>query len=290
MVIKLFRSLALAVILYAHTATAEFTFDVVQNVDFAADFYVPKKTGQYGVLVLGGSEGGKPMALAKKIAAMGYPVLALAYFKEKKLPEALEMIPLEYFEAPKQWLMNHQATRNDGIVVVGWSKGAELSVLLASRDNDYKAVVGIAPSSVVWAGILNDSTKAPSSSWSFNKEPLPFVPFAQGINVKQPLELSEASMSNKESVKKATIQAQSILVDTLLLTGGRDSIWPANKMAESLCQRINAFKRYNPCKHINYPEAGHLLNEKMGGTFENNAVANKQSIEEIANMLKKVNQ
>ncbi|MBM4329855.1 MAG: hypothetical protein FJ117_01300 [Deltaproteobacteria bacterium] len=76
---------------------------------FIADFYytvgAPKKLG---VLVIGGSEGGKPEYLARPIAARGFPVLALAYFKVPGTPEYLDMIPLEYFDKPIEWLMNHE--------------------------------------------------------------------------------------------------------------------------------------------------------------------------------------
>jgi len=55
---------------------------------FIADFYytdgAPKKLG---VLIFGGSEGGKPEYLARPIAARGFPVLALAYFKVQGTPE-----------------------------------------------------------------------------------------------------------------------------------------------------------------------------------------------------------
>jgi hypothetical protein len=50
---------------------------------------------------------------------LGYSVLALAYFKDDGLSEKLEMTPLDYFDAPKQWLLNKRGTRNDGLVMVG---------------------------------------------------------------------------------------------------------------------------------------------------------------------------
>ena len=48
------------------------------------------------------------------------------------------MIPLEYFDAPKKWLKDRLETRNNGVIVIGVSKGAELSLLLASNNQDYK--------------------------------------------------------------------------------------------------------------------------------------------------------
>lgn len=279
------------VLMSVNAQAKELIFEKVTHEAFVADYYASNSTGKYGVLVLGGAECGKPMDLANKIAALGYPVLSLAYCNETSLPLELEMIPLEYFEAPKKWLLDQKNTRNDGVIVIGRSKGAELALILASRDDAYKGVIGIAPSSVVWAALLNGRSKIPSSSWSVDNQPLPYVPFVSDVKIDSLLDLHTASLKNKAAVKGATIQTQSILVSTLLLTGGQDQMWPSNDMAVSLCQRINAFKRYNPCQHINYPDAGHLLDENnvIGGSYESNASANKDSSKKIDDFLKKLN-
>ena len=261
----------------------EIKFESVKNVGFVADFYPSADKNKYGILVLGGSGGGKPTHLANKIARLGYSVLSLAYFKEEGLPAELEMIPLEYFDAPKQWLLDNKQTRSDGLIVVGWSKGAELSLLLASRDELYKGVIGIAPSSVIWPGILKDWSKVPSSSWSENSNPLPFVPFATGIEFKGVADLYEQSLKNKDAVSNAQINVASINSPTLLLTGGLDEIWPAEKMAKFSCDKMNLGRQIKICNHINYPNAGHLLDEKfiIGGSMEANAAANKSSTQQI---------
>ena len=269
----------------------EVEFKPVENVDFVADFHAAKEKNQYGVLVLGGSGGGKPEHLANKIAQLGHSVLSLAYFKEEGLPAELEMIPLEYFDSPKQWLLDNKHTRSDGIIVVGWSKGAELSLLLSSRDQQYKGVIGIAPSSVVWAGILKDWRKVPSSSWSEKTKPLPYVPFATNIEFKGLVDLYEQSLNNTEAAKKAEIKVSAISAPTLLLSGGKDAIWPANKMAKKACETMNTLSQEKPCTHINYADAGHLLDEDfvIGGTKESNADANKKSTEQIMQFLNNLN-
>lgn len=264
----------------------------VRDVSFVADYYPAVGDKKYGVLVLGGSGGGKPDHLANKIAAMGYSVLSLAYFKENDLPQELEMIPLEYFEAPKKWLLNQVETSDDGLIIVGWSKGAELSLLLASQDDSYKAIIGIAPSSVVWAGILEDWTQVPSSSWSKNSEPLAFVPFASGVEITKLVDLYEHSLKEETFVKDATIKVRNIDSPVLLLTGGFDEIWPANEMADAVCQQMNDGQSDDLCTHVNYDNAGHLLDEAfvIGGTEESNAKANKDSKQKMAQFLKEVNQ
>src|SRR3954463_7143303 len=87
---------------------------------FVADFYFtegsPKKLG---VLVVGGSEGGLPDPQARFLSRLGYPVLAVAYFKMPALPERLHEIPLEYFDPAVTWLTNNEQVLAGGIVVVG---------------------------------------------------------------------------------------------------------------------------------------------------------------------------
>ena len=54
---------------------------------------------------------------------------------------------------------------------------------------------------------------------------------------------------------------------------------------------INLSRKVKTCHHINYPNAGHLLDEKfiIGGTKETNAAANKSSTQQIMLFLKKIN-
>jgi hypothetical protein len=81
------------------------TGPMVQGVDFDGEFYPPQGCPKkLGVLVLGGSDGGIPSRRAMYIAEKGFPALALAYFKTRRTPEYLDMIPLEYFDQPIEWL------------------------------------------------------------------------------------------------------------------------------------------------------------------------------------------
>lgn len=257
----------------------------VENVEFVGEYRNSGTSQKYGILVLGGSGGGLPTHLANKMADYGHSVLSVAYFNAEGLPAELNEVPLEYFDAAKRWLAAQPDTRNDGILVAGWSKGAELALLLASRDPRIKGVVGIAPSSVVWAGILTDWTKVPSSSWTHNGERLAHVPFAPPANITTLNDLYTASLAQVDAAARARIPVEDIAGPILLLSGGLDEIWPSNRMAADVClQRRQAEL---PCVHINYSEAGHLLDEEfvIGGTMEANAAANRQTKSEIRNFL-----
>ncbi|MCH2055639.1 MAG: hypothetical protein MK214_03300 [Thalassotalea sp.] len=65
-------------------------------------------------------------------------------------------MPFDYFDSAKSWLQTKKNVDASKLIIVSWSKGAELALLLASRDEKVQRVIAIAPSSVVWAGVLND--------------------------------------------------------------------------------------------------------------------------------------
>lgn len=126
----------------------------VSQEGFAATYYdAAGKDESVGVIVLGGSEGGKSERRAQAFAAEGYPVMSLAFFKVPGTPEYLDEIPLEYFDKPIEWFAKRPSMKDRKIVLVGGSKGGELALLLASRIAEIGGVIAISPSSVVFQGI-----------------------------------------------------------------------------------------------------------------------------------------
>lgn len=213
------------------------------------------------ILVLGGSEGGIPEKLAKSVADAGHATLAVAYFNKGGLPTELEEIPLEYFEKAKGWLQQKHPEAKY-ITLVGWSKGAELSLLLASKDPTFNRVVAIAPSSVVWAGILKDWQKVPSSSWTEGGSALPFVSFNPTGPVAGLRDLYAQSLENRNDKNKATISVQDINGDVVLYSGGKDEIWPSSDMAKAICENMAKNNNSN-CSHFDFPGLRHLLDYKF---------------------------
>lgn len=278
---------ALAV-LSTTVAAQSIPFTPVESTDFVAEYFPGTQTG-YGILLVEGAAGGMPDLLAQKIAATGYPVLSVAYFKEPGLPQHLENLPLEYLEKPKQWLLEQGETRNDGLIMVGWSKGAEFTLNTIARDTDYKAAIAIAPTSVTWQG--RGSSDTPVSSWSYQQHAVPFLtwPTAQAEQTINQAVLQTLADNTWQS-HPARIPVEQIQVPLLLLSGGQDSIWPATEMAEQVCAQMQKSSPNN-CSHIDYPDAGHLLNEQrmMGGTQESNSAANQASQQEIIKFLEQVN-
>ena len=252
-------------------------FSPVKSEQFVASYQHGSDAGRYGILVLGGSDGGLPKDLADRVADAGHSVLALSYFKDQNLPQELNGIPLAYFENAKQWLMGQPDTNPNGIIVVGWSKGAELALLLAARDAGVKGVVAIAPSSHVWAGILDDWQKVPSSSWTDEGEPMPHIPFQGDETVRSLRDLYQVSLNKADNKEAARIKVENINGPVLLFSGGQDTIWPASVMAADVCDVMHQAGK--SCIHHDYPDAGHLLDADivLGGDEATNAAAERES-------------
>jgi uncharacterized protein len=259
---------------------------------FIADFYCSEGSqNKVVILLLGGSDGGKPDRLVTPLLSLSYPVMALAYFKTGELPEYLDTIPLEYFDKPIAWLQNNENTKKAKIVVVGASKGAELALLLASRKPQIAGVVGTAPSSVVWQGIPK-TFWPPRSSWSFGGQPMPFVPYdySKAFSPNDIFDLYKRSLSQREAVQKASIEAEKINGPILLLSGAQDSLWPSTEMGDMICQRLKEKEFKYKCEHVKYTDAGHTLNEyyMLGGSYDGNKRARLESAKRIAEFLKAI--
>src|SRR5262245_24865921 len=115
--------------------------------------YRPVGEGPYpSVVLLGGSGGNTPESVAALLASHGYAALALVYFGQGDLPKHLTSIPLEYFQRALRWLRSQEGIRNQGLAVMGWSRGGELALLLGATFPEVTAVVSYVGSGVIHAG------------------------------------------------------------------------------------------------------------------------------------------
>lgn len=268
------------------------TGSVVSGVGFDGEFYPPLgPSKKLGVLILGGSEGGIPNHRAKIIAENGFPVLALAYFKTKRTPAYLDIIPLEYFDQPIEWLIKNEYTQGGKIIVIGQSKGAELALLLASRKPEISGVVAFVPSAVVFQG-MPKVFWPPRSSWTYMSKQVPFVPFnlSNLRDKKNVLSIHRNSLKQKEAVRKASIPVNKIKGPVLLFSAANDSVWPSVEMSNTIMQTLQDHNFGYAFEHISYDDAGHTLTEEhmMGGTEEGNRKARIDSTEKTVSFLNKL--
>jgi len=194
-----------------------------------------------GLLILHGSSGTPDLDRARILRDAGHDVLAPAWAVRPEVP--LESFPLDEL-----------AERNDRLVVMGNSWGAEAALLLGALDARVDAVVAFAPSAYVWGRVDEDGDQR--SAWTWRCAPLPFVRYAADW---QPNEdppsytaLYRESLRTAEDVEAARIPVERIR-EVLLIAGGDDKVWPAVQFAEEIVRRRGSL----PTRLVVGAEAGH---------------------------------
>lgn len=228
--------------------------------------FCPRDMSGPAIVAMGGSEGGLPAHMARLLAAEGYCCLALGYFGAAGLPRHLVNVPLDYVEAAIDWLRAQPQVDGDRIGVIGASKGAELALLSAARfPQAIAVVVAYAPSCVAFAGISFGAEGRRKSSWSYQGEPLPFVPYPRrnrpalgfrGLSL-VPMYQRALDEADRDVVASAAIPIERSDASIMLVSGGRDQMWPSAAMAENLVDRLTAADKADRVEHLHFPDAGH---------------------------------
>lgn len=226
-------------------------------------YFSPDSANHSGVLALSGSDGGCPVQIGRLLAKEGFACLALQYFGADGLPKHLVEIPLEYIETALGWLRDQSEVNDTPCGVVGPSKGAELALLSAAYFPDQVgAVVAYAPSSVAFGGIGGADGRR-RSSWTYRGAPIPFVPYpvklrpGLGLRGVSFAPIYRAALESSPEVESARIPIEGVDVPILLISGGRDRMWPSSTMADELVARLRAAGEADRVTHLRFPEAGH---------------------------------
>jgi uncharacterized protein len=201
--------------------------------------------------------------------------------------------------------------------VVGNSKGGELALLLgATFPRDVGAVVGYAPSAVVWQGIPFDREVyygGPRSPWSLRGRAVPFVPWARPGAVEmvrmteslledRPISTRafyERALQNEAAVAAAGVPVEKIEAPVLLISGTDDRLWPSTRLSEMAIRRLEAHDHPFPREHLRYEGAGHMIAPpgyepaaswtnrfELGGSREADEFANADSWPKVIAFLK----
>ena len=233
-------------------------------------FFVPAGTGPFpAIVLLSGSGGGLSEAQAALYAAHGYAALALAYFRAGDLPRELVRIPLEYFERAIAWLQARPEVDADRLAVGGASRGGELSLLLASRFPQFKAVVANVPSGIVYGGVGDDESAYRQPAWTYGGEAVPYFTSRRGGDGPAPepgvpfalTPLFLRGLEEKEGVRDAEIPVERINGPILLISGEDDAMWPSTRYSEMVMDRLAAQGHPYRDQHLAYDGAGHIIGQ-----------------------------
>lgn len=239
------------------------------------EFCLPENSDEPvpAVILIGGSAGGLDFArpAAQRACEAGLASLALAYWRFEGLPTALEEIPLEYFDKSIAWLMERPEMDAQRIGIVGYSRGGEGALLIASRNPAIKAVAGIVPGSHVGASIDFSDFFRLQSAWSSKGQPLPFVtsrPDRPGADWRKamaempPPSVEQARRDFSETLSKPTADEAAIPVEqingpVMLIAAGKDSVWSSELMVRFLEKRLVEFNFPHAVISVRYADAGH---------------------------------
>jgi uncharacterized protein len=265
---------------------------IVEGDGFVGQLHLPDSPGRHpGVAVLGGSRGGIESAglTAAALAGKGFAALAVAYFGYGVLPRRLVEIPLERFKRAIDWLRLQPTVDHDRIGLVGTSKGGEAVLLLGATYPEVKAVVAYVPSHVSFQAITNGWTprRTAKASWTLSGAPVPFVPYRYdpGSMMRHGFlrGLYLASLQDTDAVERAVILVERINGPLMVVSGGRDPIWPSTPMCGHIAERLSEKGFSVPFEHAAYENAGHIsagpsrhgsVNPAfIGGTAEANTAA-----------------
>lgn len=231
--------------------------------------YVPSLSKQHGVVetllylgdsdnqplivAFGGAEGGidwhrnHMKSKRDSLIQKGYAILAIGYFNADGTPINLDRISLDAISDTIMNIAKNNKIDESKIALIGGSKGGELILNLASRFNQYKAVIAMSTSNVSFPAITWSSN---TSSWSYKGNEVPYVPAPLKIILPalkgDHYTAFSMMLEDETAVQNAEIQVEKINGPVLILSGKDDDQWPATSMSNKIIERLkkNDFKYY----------------------------------------------
>ena len=213
-----------------------------------------------GVMMLTGSGGGYPEeASARDLDRAGYPVLAIAYFRDRSgNPPELEQkelrnVPLEYVFKALDWLEARPEVRADRIALMGESRGAELALMVGSLRPDVAGVIAFSPQELRWGAVGGGG-----AAWTLNGKPLPYT---GGVyNRATPMSQFTDVLDGPADVRNAAaIEVEHIHGPVLLISSRGDALSPSARMANDIEARLRANRFSYRVENVQFDDASHLL-------------------------------
>ncbi len=231
---------------------------------FQANYFVKKDTEKKASIVLiGGGQWGDYWG--QQFANRGFSGLSLPYTGREGLPKLPEEINLEYFEKALKWLKKQPEVDPNKIIVMGASRNAELSLVIASIFPELvSGVIAYAPSSVSWSNtVLPYNSNDLKPSWKYKGIDIPYIPMdkisGNESNKIETLEYWKSGLAKTDLVTHATIKVEKINGPVLLFSGKDDRVWPSSLMADMIEQRLKENNFKYSFQNIKYEKAGHLI-------------------------------
>jgi dienelactone hydrolase len=217
---------------------------------------VAEKHWRSSVLVLAGSSGALEQERARILTEAGVCAVPLRWFGWPGQQPGPFEVPLELFVNA----LDRLQPQCDRLALLGSSFGAEAALLVAAHDERVAAVIGFAPSPVVWPG-YDDRTEPPreTSHWTLGGRPLPYVPLDPSWRPDRdpPASRTLYASSLASAPDDAWIPVERIRGDVVLAGGGNDQVWPGADFARLIAARRSEHGLATTV--VIHPEAGHRV-------------------------------
>jgi dipeptidyl aminopeptidase/acylaminoacyl peptidase len=235
-----------------------------------AKIFMPAKTPAPGIVMLHGSEGGAATYIddfATDIAKKGFVVVTMCWFGCTGRPAKILRVPLESVVDMGKWLATSPDVDGGKVGLFGWSRGAELSLLVSSLTNTdpFRAVAVHAPSDTVVAafdpatendppnyGGIDENGK-PAPSWTWKGKEL-FGEPTDSFDTPGPL-----------------IEVTKYTGAVYVSQGVDDEVWPVARGKHVVAER-NAVTGLVTESHF-FPGEGHVLQKPADVTTQTNEIA-----------------
>jgi dienelactone hydrolase len=220
------------------------------------------------------------------------------------LPEDFAELPLEYFMQGVNWLLEQPSVRGPKVGVTGMSRGSEAALQVATLTPTVGGVVAYVPSGIRWMGVEG------RPSWTHHNKPLPYVQWPNDFDEAGAIakvDRFNQILDNPAVWAEAEIAIEKASYPLLLISGKGDQLWPSERMANLIVERLKKHNYPHSHQRIAYPNAGHHIKVpgldpssyepvsedtvthellSLGGTYEGNKAASKQSWNETVSFFR----
>ncbi|NXW02590.1 ACOT5 thioesterase, partial [Fregetta grallaria] len=204
-----------------------------------------------GIIDIHGYVGGLFEHRASLLANHGFATLALAYFKYEDLPQEPTELHLEYFEEAVNYMLQHPQVKGPGVGLLGYSKGANLSLAMAAFLKNITAVASL--------NGLMANTVLPLC---YNDKTIPPLPIDE-----QQVKVIDSNILDCSDILIDPFQApdnQSLIplekaeAQLLFIVGQDDHIIKSEYHATEACKYLQAQGKEN-FQILSYPGTGHCI-------------------------------
>ncbi|XP_014691249.2 acyl-coenzyme A thioesterase 6 isoform X1 [Equus asinus] len=217
-----------------------------------ATLFLPPGTGPFsGIIDLFGTGGGLCEYRASLLAGHGFAVLALAYFRFEDLPEYLNDVHLEYFDEAVHFMLQHPKVKGPSVGLLGFSKGGDLCLSMASFLKNITATV------LINACVAN--TIAPLHYKGMIIPNLSNDPGKHAITESGLLDFMDIwNNPLEEPNHQSLIPLEKAQGPFLFIVGMDDHNWKSECYARIASERLQAHGKDKP-QIIYYPGTGHCI-------------------------------